>query len=86
MLLPVDATSSTLNLLFLFAMPQTLDPDLRRALADRVRYYNELGIYDFYRRDVSIESAFDGRRYFRFTHFRIQGRHDATPVPPHRCD
>jgi uracil-DNA glycosylase family 4 len=27
-----------------------LDPDLRRALAERVRYYNELGIYDFYRR------------------------------------
>ena len=25
--------------------------DLRRALADRLRYYNELGIYDFYRRD-----------------------------------
>jgi DNA polymerase len=24
--------------------------DLRRALAERVRYYNELGIYDFYRR------------------------------------
>ena len=37
-------------------MQQTLDPDLRRALADRVRYYNELGIYDFYRRDVSIET------------------------------
>ena len=33
-------------------MPHTLDPELRRALADRVRYYNELGIYDFYRRDV----------------------------------
>jgi len=27
-----------------------LDPELRRALADRVRYYNDLGIYDFYRR------------------------------------
>jgi DNA polymerase len=25
--------------------------DLRRALAERVRYYNELGIYDFYRRE-----------------------------------
>jgi len=24
---------------------------LRRALAERVRYYNELGIYDFYRRE-----------------------------------
>ncbi len=28
-----------------------LDPDLRRALAERVRYCHELGIYDFYRRD-----------------------------------
>jgi uracil-DNA glycosylase family 4 len=28
----------------------TLDPKLRRALAERVRYYHELGIYDFYRR------------------------------------
>ena len=30
-------------------MSSTLDPQLRRALADRVRYYNDLGIYDFYR-------------------------------------
>lgn len=30
--------------------------ELRRALAERVRYYNELGIYDFYRRDVSMGS------------------------------
>ena len=28
-----------------------LDPEIRRALAERVRYYNELGIYDFYRRE-----------------------------------
>ena len=32
-----------------------LDPSLRRALADRVRYYNDLGIYDFYRRPVALE-------------------------------
>ncbi|HEX4786123.1 MAG TPA: uracil-DNA glycosylase [Candidatus Sulfotelmatobacter sp.] len=32
-------------------MPRTLDPDLRRALAERVRYCHEMGIYDFYRRD-----------------------------------
>ncbi|MGC2447882.1 MAG: uracil-DNA glycosylase [Candidatus Sulfotelmatobacter sp.] len=31
-------------------MPTTLNPELRRALAERLRYYNELGIYDFYRR------------------------------------
>jgi DNA polymerase len=34
-------------------MPQSLSPDVRRALAERIRYYNELGIYDFYRRDVT---------------------------------
>jgi uracil-DNA glycosylase len=37
-------------------MPTTLDPELRRALAERVRYYHELGIYDFYRRELPSES------------------------------
>jgi uracil-DNA glycosylase len=39
-------------------MPQTLYPELRRALAERVRYYRELGIYDLYRRESfrSVES------------------------------
>jgi uracil-DNA glycosylase family 4 len=32
-------------------MAQVLDLEIRRALAERVRYYNELGIYDFYRRE-----------------------------------
>ncbi len=32
-----------------------LDPALRRALVDRVRYYNDLGIYDFYRRTATTE-------------------------------
>lgn len=31
-------------------MASVLDPQLRRALAERMRYYHELGIYDFYRR------------------------------------
>jgi len=35
-------------------MLPTLDPELRRALAARIRYYNEMGIYDFYRRPVSV--------------------------------
>jgi len=34
-------------------MPRTLDPELRRALVARIRYYNEMGIYDFYRQPVS---------------------------------
>ena len=36
-------------------MPRTLDPELRRALAVRIRYYNEMGIYDFYRRPLAAE-------------------------------
>jgi len=35
----------------------TLNPDLRRALADRLRYYNELGIYDFYRREGTTRAS-----------------------------
>ncbi len=34
-------------------MPRTLDPELRRALVERIRFYNELGIYDFYRWEPS---------------------------------
>jgi uracil-DNA glycosylase len=34
-------------------MPTALDPQLRRALAERIRYYRELGIYDFYRRQTA---------------------------------
>ena len=34
-------------------MPTALDPQLKRALSDRLRFYNELGIYDFYRRETS---------------------------------
>jgi DNA polymerase len=35
-----------------------LDPETRRAISDRVRYYNDLGIYDFYRQsDQGISPA-----------------------------
>lgn len=37
-------------------MPRILDPDLRRAIATRIRYYNEMGIYDFYQRPLPAES------------------------------
>jgi uracil-DNA glycosylase len=32
-------------------MPFTPDPPLKRALAARIHFYNDLGIYDFYRRE-----------------------------------
>jgi uracil-DNA glycosylase family 4 len=38
-------------------MTQTLNPELRRALAERIRYCHEMGIYDFYRRDREPRTA-----------------------------
>lgn len=40
-------------------MSVTLDPQLKQALAERLRYYNQLGIYDFYRRGTgtAVEEA-----------------------------
>jgi uracil-DNA glycosylase family 4 len=38
-------------------MASVLDPEIKRALAERVRYYNELGIYDFYRREPAEDNA-----------------------------
>lgn len=37
-------------------MASIQNSDLRRALAERLRYYNELGIYDFYRRELHSET------------------------------
>jgi uracil-DNA glycosylase len=39
-------------------MSRTLDPQLKRDLAERVRYYRELGIYDFYERPVAETASF----------------------------
>src|SRR5438477_5631004 len=38
-------------------MSSQLDSQLRRAVADRIRYYKELGIYDFYRREAGPDSV-----------------------------
>jgi len=38
---------------------RTLDLELRRALAERVRYCHELGIYDFYRREPRLAQSAD---------------------------
>lgn len=38
-------------------MPAALDPEQRRAIADRLNYYRDLGIYDFYRRPLQAASA-----------------------------
>ncbi|HEY1272757.1 MAG TPA: uracil-DNA glycosylase [Terriglobales bacterium] len=41
-------------------MAAALDPQIKRALAERIRFYNELGIHDFYRRDVAAGAAAAG--------------------------
>jgi uracil-DNA glycosylase family 4 len=38
-------------------MAQSLAPEVRQALRARIRFYNELGIYDFYRRPGAPEAA-----------------------------
>jgi uracil-DNA glycosylase len=38
-------------------MSFALDPALRRALAERMRYYHELGIYEFYRRPAAEDQS-----------------------------
>jgi len=40
-------------------MAKVLAPELKRALASRLAYYREMGIYDFYRREPSAEDAVD---------------------------
>jgi uracil-DNA glycosylase family 4 len=35
-------------------MPEILNPQLKRDLSERIRYYNEMGIYDFYRRQPTV--------------------------------
>jgi len=42
-----------MRLIFFLKMPRALDPSLQKALTDRIRFYNELGVYDFYRREPS---------------------------------
>jgi uracil-DNA glycosylase len=37
-------------------MPKPLDPQTKKHLAARVDYYREMGIYDFYRREVDQEA------------------------------
>jgi uracil-DNA glycosylase len=40
-------------------LAEILTAKLRRALSERVRYYNQLGIYDFYRRETPVSDSSD---------------------------
>jgi DNA polymerase len=56
-------------------MAGVLDPQLKRALAERVRFYNELGIYDFYRRDPAESNVSD----LQDAEIRLEEREEMTP-------
>jgi uracil-DNA glycosylase family 4 len=38
-------------------MPRILDTQLKQVLSERIRYYNEMGIYDFYRRETALTAV-----------------------------
>lgn len=57
-------------------MPPAFDPQLRRALRERLRYFNDLGVYDFYRRPVAPAAMEEAR-----TVNHLQPRDAASPSP-----
>jgi DNA polymerase len=57
-------------------MPAPLDPELRRAISDRIRYYSDLGIYDFYRRPPDTATASDASSPQRFEITNSESRQD----------
>lgn len=72
-------------------MARVLDPQLKRALSERVRYYNELGIYDFYRREVldevpdqPIETSSPRSTQNELTEDMTPRAKAALPVVPHQ--
>ena len=62
-------------------MPPSLSPELRRALTERIRYYRELGIYDFYRpeptpSDASVDHTSSGSP---ITSIQLEPREEMSP-------
>ena len=62
-------------------MSSSLDPNLRRALADHVRFYNDLGIFDFYRREVTGVDPVEGSATQPEQQEEIGPEHPATDLP-----
>ena len=60
-------------------MASVLDPNLKRALADRIRFYNELGIYDFYQREPVENVKSEGSGASTDSVLRNEEREEMTP-------
>src|ERR1700758_1461491 len=66
---------------------EPLDPQLKRALAERIRYDNELGIYDFYQRAPSgAEPPEENPVPPKFAAGNAGGGARATPIQPRPRD
>jgi len=61
-------------------MTAILSPELKRALANRIRYYQELGIFDFYRREASSPPAMVEGTTFREETF-VHNPESTEPMP-----
>jgi uracil-DNA glycosylase len=61
-------------------MSVILSPELKRALANRIRYYNDLGIFDFYRREGSSSPARVEGTTFREEAFVLKSK-QTEPMP-----
>jgi uracil-DNA glycosylase len=61
-------------------MSVILSPELKRALANRIRYYNDLGIFDFYRREGSSSPARIEGTTFREEAFVLKAK-QTEPMP-----
>ena len=57
-------------------MPVNFTPDQKRALAARVNYYRELGIYDFYRRESDVARTPSPAEGVAHTSSLVQSEHD----------
>jgi uracil-DNA glycosylase len=60
-------------------MPRTLDPELRRALVERVRYCHEMGIYDFYRREGTAPDQISSSTFQSEPREEMAARKSAVP-------
>ena len=61
-------------------MAQTLNTQLKEALTARVRYYRDLGIFDFYRRDVVDEMLSDSANEQQIPHGEAIRNDNSYPV------
>ncbi len=67
-------------------MARTLDPETKRALADRLQYYRELGVHDFFRRPVAAAPDEDATQDATLQNAALLDTALQNPSPTTTCD